>query len=99
MLLHLSKEIYIHKIQIKFKVMQEKFSHLNCYRAACSWQIIVLPCILFQKYKIVQNVKLQKIQNSACNTNVLISQCHIDSAYPWAKLNIQLTDFNAYTSL
>lgn len=41
--------------------MQEKFSHLNCYRAACSWQIIVLPCILFQKYKIVQNVKLQKI--------------------------------------
>lgn len=54
MLLHLSKEIYIHKIQIKFKVMQEKFSHLNCYRAACSLQIIVLPCILFQK-----------IQNSA----------------------------------
>lgn len=79
--------------------MQEKFSHLNCYRAACSWQIIVLPCILFQKYKIVQNVKLQKIQNSTCNANVLISQCHIDSAYPWAKLNIQLTDFNAYTSL
>lgn len=49
--------------------------------------------------KIQNSAKREIAKNSTCNTNVLISQCHIDSAYPWAKLNIQLTNFNAYTSL